>query len=251
MSYWYSLLVHGRVRDCWHQIADYAEAHGVDARTLYRAALQRFAKRTLKRIPGMQRLTQGAAGAAPHRLAWFAPELLEHLTPAPRPDDRTLPNVLRFSVEHRKLPTYLRVEDRNSMAHSVEARVPFLDYRLVTLAVNLPMEWKLRGRWNKYVLREAMRGTIPESVRTRLDKMGFPTSAARWFREQWHEPLRDLLASRATRERGIYRLDVIERDLERHRRGEIDVADRLFEVAQFELWAEMRSAAQAPIAIAG
>lgn len=75
----------------------------------------------------------------------------------------------------------------------------------------------------------------PESVRTRVDKMGFPTSSKKWFAHDLYEPLRDLLGSKGIRERGIYNADVVLADLERHRRGEIDVANRLFHVAEFEI----------------
>jgi asparagine synthetase B (glutamine-hydrolysing) len=64
-------------------------------------------------------------------------------------------------VASAPLPLYLRIEDRNSMAHSVEARLPFLDYRLVSFVSGLSDDWKIRGPWNKYVLREGMRGADP------------------------------------------------------------------------------------------
>jgi asparagine synthase (glutamine-hydrolysing) len=122
------------------------------------------------------------------------------------------------------------------MAHSIEARLPFLDYRLAELAYALPDNWKLRGPWNKYILRQAMQGRIPENVRMRTDKMGFPVPARKWFAGQLLEPVMDLLSSRSTVESGRYRIDVVKRDIERHRRGEGDFADELFTVAQFELW---------------
>jgi asparagine synthase (glutamine-hydrolysing) len=81
-----------------------------------------------------------------------------------------------------------------------------------------------------------MRGEIPESVRTRLDKMGFPHPARRWFGHELREPVLDTLSSQRARERGIYDIRSILRDAERHRRGEVDVARGLFSVAQFELW---------------
>jgi asparagine synthase (glutamine-hydrolysing) len=112
-----------------------------------------------------------------------------------------------------------------------------MDYRLVSLLFNLGPEWKLRGPWNKYILREAMRERIPESVRSRVDKMGFPTPVNRWLAGDLLEPLQDILASRPARERGIYDMDVIRRDLRRHQQGQVDVASRLFDVAQFEIWA--------------
>ena len=67
------------------------------------------------------------------------------------------------SVSRWALPLYLRVEDRNSMAHSVEARLPFLDYRLIELAFSLPPEWGVRGKWNKYIVRAALRGLVVQS----------------------------------------------------------------------------------------
>jgi asparagine synthase (glutamine-hydrolysing) len=125
------------------------------------------------------------------------------------------------------------------MAHSVEARLPFLDYRLVSLLFRLKSQWKMRGGVNKYLLREAMRGRIPESVRTRKDKMGFPTPVRKWLAGELYEPIRELLESREARERGVYNTGAVIQDLEAHRRGGTDISDRLLGVAQFELWARM------------
>ena len=60
-------------------------------------------------------------------------------------------------------------------------------------------------------------------MRGRVDKMGFPTASKKWFAHDLYEPLRDILGSRAARERGIYKLSALLKDLDRHRRGEIDV----------------------------
>jgi asparagine synthase (glutamine-hydrolysing) len=78
------------------------------------------------------------------------------------------------------LPALLRYEDRNSMAHSIEARVPFLDHRLVELCFRLPFEYKLNGASTKDVMRRALRDVLPEEVLERQDKIGFraePTAA--------------------------------------------------------------------------
>jgi asparagine synthase (glutamine-hydrolysing) len=122
------------------------------------------------------------------------------------------------------------------MAHSIEARLPFLDYRLVTLLFNLSAEWKLSGPLNKFILREAMRERIPESVRTRQDKMGFPTPIGQWFRTSLFKQMRDVLMSQEARERGIYNVSEIIKDFERHQAGRIDASQRLFNVAQLEMW---------------
>ncbi len=80
---------------------------------------------------------------------------------------------LQKQVQSISLPALLRYEDRNSMAHSIEARVPFLDSRLVEFVFTLPDELKIRGVTTKHILRESMKGILPEAVRTRKDKMGF------------------------------------------------------------------------------
>jgi asparagine synthase (glutamine-hydrolysing) len=80
------------------------------------------------------------------------------------------------------IPMLLHWEDRNSMAWSVEARVPFLDYRLVEFALRLPDSFKIRNGVTKYVLRTATSGVVPSKVRDRLDKMGFITPEEVWMR---------------------------------------------------------------------
>jgi asparagine synthase (glutamine-hydrolysing) len=150
--------------------------------------------------------------------------------------------VLQRSVERANLPHYLRLEDRNSMAHGVEARLPFMDYRLVSLAFRLPADCKMEGVWNKILLRRGMRGRIPESVRTRVEKMGFPTSLHMWMTGALADPLRDILSSRAARERGIYNVDEMLRALHNGRRLEPIAALQLFHVAEFELWHDIHRA---------
>jgi asparagine synthase (glutamine-hydrolysing) len=79
------------------------------------------------------------------------------------------------------LPTILRNFDRCSMAHGIEIRMPFMDWRLVCYAFSLPEESKVGDGFTKRVLREAMRGTMPEAVRTRKNKIGFCSPLTSWF----------------------------------------------------------------------
>jgi asparagine synthase (glutamine-hydrolysing) len=153
---------------------------------------------------------------------------------------RTLQSALKRSVEHAPLPIYLREDDRSTMAHSIEGRSPLLDYRLVSLAFQLPDKWKLRGPWNKYVLREAMRDHIPESVRIRPDKMGFSVPQREWFADFLYEPMQDLLSSREVRERGIYNVKAIQRDLDQHKQGKISLSAGFFNLFQFEIWSNIQ-----------
>jgi asparagine synthase (glutamine-hydrolysing) len=92
-------------------------------------------------------------------------------------------DALRQQTLSTSLPALLRYEDRNSMAWSVESRVPFLDYRLVEFLAGLPDHLKLHRTITKVVLREGMRGIIPEDIRQRRDKMGFVTPEEVWLRE--------------------------------------------------------------------
>ncbi len=86
-------------------------------------------------------------------------------------------------LEATSLPKLLHFEDRDSMAFSVEARVPFLDHRLVELALRLPPEYKLRGGLTKAVMRDALAGVMPEKVRQRRGKLGFETPESIWMKE--------------------------------------------------------------------
>ncbi|MGB9596990.1 MAG: asparagine synthase (glutamine-hydrolyzing), partial [Candidatus Poribacteria bacterium] len=88
----------------------------------------------------------------------------------------------------------LRYEDRNSMAFSVEARVPFLDSEFVKFACQLPLTQKIRGGWSKVILRNAMKGILPESIRLRRPKLGFATPEHRWLTQN-RDQIRNIFVS--------------------------------------------------------
>ncbi len=89
----------------------------------------------------------------------------------------SLAQLLRSDVTRYVLPSLLRYEDRNSMHFSIEVRLPFLDPRLVEYAASLPMNVKIRDGWTKRIFREAMRGILPEEIRSRRGKIRFETPA--------------------------------------------------------------------------
>ena len=88
----------------------------------------------------------------------------------------------RVSLMSTSLPMVLRYEDRSSMAHSIEARLPFLDHKLVELSVGLWDQHKIVGGDTKRVLRVAMAGQLRDAVRYRRDRIGFATPQQDWFR---------------------------------------------------------------------
>ena len=111
----------------------------------------------------------------------------------------------RSQILDTSLPMLLHWEDRDSMAHSIEARVPFLDYRLVELALGLPDEAKLSDGISKRVLREAMRGIIPAGIAARMDKIGFATAEETWLRRERPDDFRDALRSSIDASQGVLR----------------------------------------------
>ena len=114
--------------------------------------------------------------------SWFA---AREVVPTPLRARRS-PDVLRHELHHTltvtSLPMLLRYEDRDSMAHSVESRVPFLTPDLVNYVLGLPEEFILDGEGaSKAILRRAMRGIVPDVILDRKDKIGFSTSEQRWL----------------------------------------------------------------------
>jgi asparagine synthase (glutamine-hydrolysing) len=90
---------------------------------------------------------------------------------------------LEMDIKTTSLPALLRYEDKNSMWHSIEARVPFLHRPFFEYVSSLPLDRKLRDGWTKYIFRRAMSGILPEQIRLRRSKIGFETPERRWFQE--------------------------------------------------------------------
>ena len=97
-----------------------------------------------------------------------------------RPDDN-LKERLRQDLTTYSLPALLRYEDRNSMAHSIESRVPYLDQELVEAILGLPDGEIIRDGWSRIILRESMRRLLPDRIRLRRWKVGFTTPESRWL----------------------------------------------------------------------
>jgi asparagine synthase (glutamine-hydrolysing) len=123
------------------------------------------------------------------------------------------------------------------MAHSLEARVPFLDYRLVELLFSLGSNDLIRRGMTKSVLRRALGDLLPPVVRDRVDKLGFVTPEAAWLRNGLGELASDVFASREFRDRGFVEADVAQRSLARHRKGEKTAGYELWRALGVELWA--------------
>lgn len=95
------------------------------------------------------------------------------------------------------LPALLQVEDRVSMAHGLESRVPFLDHPLVEFAATIPADSKFRNGEMKHIFKKAVKQFLPEAIYNRTDKMGFPTPLNQWIQGEAHDYVREILLSRA------------------------------------------------------
>ncbi|MDY7010243.1 MAG: asparagine synthase (glutamine-hydrolyzing) [Planctomycetota bacterium] len=121
---------------------------------------------------------------------WFARRGVAPRSPFESRSREALRERLRFAIEENNLPKLLRFEDRNSMAFSIESRVPFLTPAFADFAMSLPEEYHIApDGTRKSVFREAMRGIVPEAVLERKDKIGFNTPERSWMSalQRWLE----------------------------------------------------------------
>jgi len=134
------------------------------------------------------------------------------------------------------LPALIRYADRNSMAHGLESRMPFLDHRLVSYVFWLSSDFKINNGLSKYILRTALRKDIPKKIQERRDKIGFETPEAEWFRNELKDFIAGIVYSRPLGKRGFYHLDNLKTLFEKHKKGTIDASRPLWRVINLESW---------------
>jgi len=125
--------------------------------------------------------------------------------------NRTYQDITRETV-----PCCLRAEERQTAAFGLDNFLPFFDHRLVEFMFRVPSPLKYKAGVTKSLLRQAMRGVLPEETRTRVKKTGWNAPAHRWFSGEGRIQLLELLHSRQFRERGVYNLPEVQRLLDEH-----------------------------------
>jgi asparagine synthase (glutamine-hydrolysing) len=131
------------------------------------------------------------------------------------------------------LPTLLHFEDRNSMAFSIESRVPFLDHRLVEFAFSLHNELKINKGVTKHILRESMRGIIPDTIANRMDKKGFVTPGeVKWLRG----PLKYLIEEIDYSNLSMLDTQKVRQLIEAYKKGDNSNAKLVWRVATLSRW---------------
>jgi asparagine synthase (glutamine-hydrolysing) len=147
----------------------------------------------------------------------------------------------KIDLTRSSVPALLHYEDRNSMAHSIESRVPFLDHELGEFLVNCPAGLKLRHGWTKWILRQSLQGILPEKVRLRRDKMWFPAPQNRWMKEGMRGGVEKLFASPDLRMSRFLVREKVAEEFDRFFAGSPGVLTdaSLFRILSLELWANV------------
>lgn len=148
------------------------------------------------------------------------------------PDTKSYVNKMTHFDMVASLPALLQVEDRVSMARSLESRVPLLDHRVVDLVTSMPAPLKFKGAEMKYALKRAIGDIVPERILRRKDKMGFPVPLHVWARGKARDFFKSTLLSNQCRTRGLFDQAVVEKLLE----GEVPYGRKLWGLLNLELW---------------
>jgi asparagine synthase (glutamine-hydrolysing) len=150
----------------------------------------------------------------------------------------SLNQMLYLELRHFLADHNLNYTDKMSMARGVEVRVPLLDPDIVSFAAKLPLRQKQRGRVGKWVLREAMRGLLPDEVLNR-PKTGFAAPLRRWVRKDLRPLIEDVLGEPSIRQRGLFEPAAVKGLISADREGRIDAAYTIFGLFCIELWCRL------------
>ncbi|MGI8827392.1 MAG: asparagine synthase (glutamine-hydrolyzing) [Chloroflexota bacterium] len=168
--------------------------------------------------------------------AWPYPHYYPRLNGATEADH--LNRLMYVDVKTWLADTYMEKTDKATMACSLEARLPLLDYRLVELAFQLPGTYKIRGWSTKRILKRAVRDIVPPFV-LRKRKHGFSVPIDPWFREDLKSFAFEVLLDDSTRRRGYFDHKVVERFWREHVEGREVRHGQLWLLLNFELWHRM------------
>ncbi len=166
----------------------------------------------------------------------FASRFGEMQAPEVQSGKNLLDNFLYLTLFATSVPSLLRFEDRNSMAHSIESRVPFLDYRMAEFLFSTPDEEKIHNGMTKRILRDAMAGVLPESIRNRTDKIGFSTPEDTWFRTTLRPYVENVLSSESFLGRPYFDSVETKELFHSHVNGHRNASAHLWRVVNTELW---------------
>jgi asparagine synthase (glutamine-hydrolysing) len=146
-----------------------------------------------------------------------------------------LENKLYNDVYYSSLPRLLQYEDRDSMAFSLESRVPFLDYRFVEFIFSLPVSNKIKNGWTKYILRKSMKDILPEKIRCRKDKMGFVTPQDMWL-AAIEDNVKGIFNSKEFNDRPYIDQNGVSELLNKYYGGDYSLSNTIWKLFCSEIW---------------
>ncbi|MDD1653676.1 MAG: asparagine synthase (glutamine-hydrolyzing) [Methanomicrobiales archaeon] len=148
----------------------------------------------------------------------------------------SLPRILYREIFSTNLPALLHWEDRNAMAFSIESRVPFLDHRVAENLAAQPENRRIRGGVTKWILREAIRGIVPDEIRCRIDKMGFVTPEEVWMGDALAPQIREIFSSPSFASRPYWDPEAVSAEYQRYLEGKSPYSPEFWRIACTELW---------------
>ncbi len=166
------LLRKSRFRAMWREMAAERRRHGTSVRSHAAALCIGGLPMPLRRA-----LRRSRAGG---RHDWLDRDFVRGRA-SPVPEFTDLEGLINSHMFETSLPMLLHFEDRNSMAHGIESRLPFLDHRVVELLIGLGARYKIVDGETKWLLRRAMSDVLPAAIRDRQDKIGFATPEHAWL----------------------------------------------------------------------
>jgi asparagine synthase (glutamine-hydrolysing) len=184
-----------------------------DQKGMYRAMIERFTENEKGRLCAVNPKSPEDA-------------LLPHFK-----EENFLKNMLSFEIKVNLPDNYLMNVDKMTMAHAIEARVPFLDHRLVEFAGTIPADLKLRGSDEKYILKKMMTGILPDTIIKRK-KHPFVVPIVRWFEDDLRGLTDELLSEKNIKNQGYFNYDYVKKVLSKNNPD----YNQPLALMYFELW---------------
>lgn len=175
------LLANGKLVKFIQEIKAFHKLHGIAIKpTLIKSVINLFPPTLKKRIGKF-------LGKPLYNISWLNNDAFSYQDINPflvgGMNNRSVKDTLYAQIMHNNLSMLLHWEDRDSMAHSIESRVPFLDYRLVEFIFSLPTEYKINTGITKRILRNGLNGILPDKIKNRMSKLGFATPEEVWVKQ--------------------------------------------------------------------
>lgn len=177
----------------------------------------------------------------PDILSFTGKQSSEYDSDPPKITKSYLNNLSYHFIRNITIPTLLHYEDRSSMAHSIESRVPFLDYRLVEFGLNLKPIHLQSKSVSRPLYRKALSPYLPESIVNRKDKLGYPVPFGKWTRTTLKKYLTDTLSDKNSLVYDFLNYKIIQNNLNEHFKNRIDYAWEIWRIIGLKKFLELPS----------